>query len=193
RKQLEESQKQKRECQRAVQQTLTPRATKSTDAITTVNSKPQSKPLPLPKTTADLMPVPTVAVLSDSTASRIRQDELQSPHATIKLYLQSGATLDKLIEYVHSNDGTQFLSDVRQLHPLSGPIDCYVKHKSATPQSSDEENPDARRDPNGRDFMNKDILTPIMQKKQQVLAARPALLTKKADEQENRENADYDH
>ncbi|CAF1497608.1 unnamed protein product [Didymodactylos carnosus] len=49
RKQFEESQKQKRERQRAVQPTLTQR----------------SKPLPLPTTTADLIPVPTVVVLSD--------------------------------------------------------------------------------------------------------------------------------
>ncbi|CAF4485015.1 unnamed protein product [Didymodactylos carnosus] len=128
RKQFEESQKQKRERRRAVQPTLTPQATKSTNAITTVNSKPQSKPLPLPTTTADLIPVPTVAVLSDSMASRIRQDELQSPHATIKLYSQSGATIDKLIEYVYSNDGTQFLSDVRQVLLIVGTNDLSDKY-----------------------------------------------------------------
>ncbi|CAF4494226.1 unnamed protein product, partial [Didymodactylos carnosus] len=124
----EESQKQKRERQRAVQPTLTPQATKSTNAVTTVNSKPQSKPLPLPTTTADLIPVPTVAVLSDSMASRIRQNELQSPHATIKLYSQSGATIDKLIEYVYSNDGTHFLSDIRQVLLIVGTNDLSDKY-----------------------------------------------------------------
>ncbi|CAF0916187.1 unnamed protein product [Didymodactylos carnosus] len=70
RKQCEESQKQKRERQRAVQPIHIPQATKSTNAITIVNSKPQSKPLSLPTTTVDLIPVPTVAVvLSDSTVS----------------------------------------------------------------------------------------------------------------------------
>ncbi|CAF1016494.1 unnamed protein product, partial [Didymodactylos carnosus] len=73
RKQFEESQKQKRERQRAVQPTLTPEATKSTNAIITVNSKPQSKPLPLPTTTADLIPVPTVAVLSDGVSNTTRR------------------------------------------------------------------------------------------------------------------------
>ncbi|CAF1485148.1 unnamed protein product, partial [Didymodactylos carnosus] len=88
-----------------------------------------SKPLPLPTTTtADLIPVPTVAVLSDSMASRIRQDELQSPHATIKLYSQSRATIDKLIEYVYSNDGTQFLSDVRQVLLIVGTNDLSDKY-----------------------------------------------------------------